>query len=155
MKLNEYELTLVADKLKLKKVKQHTHDTNSIETVLEFLLDYYNLENSPIERAFVLSYDANSEFNGYMQVGIGDHKNVEFNLSTCFRFLLLNNAHGCIFVHNHPKGSSINASAEDMLVYSTLKYVCSALNIELFNNIILQDYWHYYDFEKEGVEEFS
>lgn len=146
MKFNEYELIKVNEKLKLKAKKHFDEIIEYIDDSLHFVLSQYDLKNSAIEKAFVLSYDNDGNLNGVMQVGQGDHKNVDFNLNTCFKFLLLNNAFGCVFVHNHMK--ILDPSAEDYMLHGTIMSICSTLNINMFANVILCGDKEYYDILK-------
>lgn len=153
MSFYEYELKLINGNLKLHKAKKHNKDIKSIDDAMCFLLDYYDIPRLAIEKAFVLSYDMNGNFNGFMQIGTGDFKEVQIPLSTAFKFLLLKNAVGCIFVHNHVEGSDLVPSNGDYTMHTMVTTTCTALNIELFANIILQNDYEYYDIKTNKLEE--
>lgn len=154
MKFNEYELVVTQNKLNIKVIKAFNEEINSIQNALLFILDLYNISNLAIEKSFVLSYDANGKINGFMQIGIGDSKGVQFLLSTSFKFLLLKNAFGCIFIHNHIKGCKLEPSADDYHFHQLANLICDTLNITMYGNYILQDWQYYYDIKTDTKEEF-
>lgn len=155
MKINEYELALKNDKLGLKVKRRFDWEINYIDDTLALLLKAYNIPDSPIEKAFVLSCDINGKITGIMQIGIGDHKTVDFNLNSSFKFLLLNNAYGCIFVHNHPKGAELSPSTEDYSIHGNIMSLCLKLGIDFCANIILQGYDKYFNINKNKFGEIN
>ena len=149
IKVNEYELALIKDKLSL----QIKHQFNNVETgylddVLTFVIKQYHIVNSAVEKAFVLSYDINGELTGIMQIGLGDHCSVDFNLNAAFKFLLLNNAMGCIFIHSHPSDADVTPSTDDYVMDGTINSLCSTLKIDMLADLIIQDYKEYYNITK-------
>lgn len=153
MKFNEYELVLTNNKLSLQIKQQFNTETKYLDDVLAFIVQQYDISNSAIEKAFVLSYDNNGNLTGIMQAGLGDHRDVSFNLNSCFKFLLLNNAMGCIFIHNHPIDAEINPSSDDYQLDAIISSVCSILKIDMLANIILQGKTEYYNITKNIKEE--
>lgn len=152
MKFNEYELALIKGKLELK-VKQSFNKTiEYLDDTLAFLLEQYDLPNLATEKSFVLSYDADGNLTGFMQAGLGDFRGVTVNLNSALKFLLLNNAMGCIFVHNHPKDSELKPSENDYKFSGTISHLCEILRIDMLADIIVQGYDEYYNITKGQKE---
>ena len=152
MKFNEYELVLIKGKLELK-VKQSFNKTiEYLDDTLAFLLEQYDLPNLATEKSFVLSYDADGNLTGFMQAGLGDFRGVTVNLNSVLKFLLLNNAMGCIFVHNHPKDSELKPSENDYKFTGTISHLCEILRIDMLADIIVQGYNEYYNITKNQKE---
>lgn len=155
MKFNEYDIALKNEGLELKIIHRFNKDIDCIDKAMRFLLDQYKLLCCARERAFILSYDVQGNFTGFMQISIGDHKDVQVSLNSIFKYLLLNNAYGCIFVHNHIKGCVLEPSANDWALHYQILSLCEILNIELFANIILQNYSNYYNMLTNSLEELT
>lgn len=150
--LNEYELVLTKGKLSLKVQRRHNVSISCIDEALKFLIKKYGLCNAATEKAFVLSYDSEGNIIGFMQIGTGTDKKVTIPFNTAFKFLLLNNAYGCIFIHNHIKGTGLYPSDGDHVFHAKTLMLCEDLEIELYANIILQNYDSYYDMVKNNLE---
>ena len=145
MKFNEYELVLSNNKLKLNSIKQFEEYFDCMQSIMLFMVNQYNIVDSAIEKSFILSLDSQGNLTGIIQVGIGDHKSSNFSLSTGLKFLLLNNAYSCIFIHNHIKGTELKPSQDDIKFHMMANQLCSILNINIAANVILQNDEKYYD----------
>ena len=151
MKFNEYELSLTKGKLSLKVKQQFDTTIEYIDDVLAFLLKQYNLLDSAIEKSFVLAYDVDGKLIGLMQIGLGDFRDVNTNLNSAFKFLLLSNAMGCIFVHNHPvDGLELMPSTGDYEFTNTVTYLCDIFKIDMLADVILQGRNEYYNITHNG-----
>ena len=143
MKFNEYELVLTKDKLNLHVKQKFNEPIEYIDDMIGFVLKQYNLLSSAIEKFFAVSYDCEGNINGIMQVGTGDYKTVDFNFNSIFKFLLLNNAFGCILIHNHL--TTLTPSNNDYDFHYMAKQLCTTLNIDFLANLILCGKNEYYN----------
>lgn len=85
---------------------------------------------------------------GFQEVGRGTIKATIINVPEIFQLALLANATGIILLHNHPSGRK-EPSPEDRVLTHKIKTISNALDIKLWDHLILTSEG-YYSFLDEG-----
>jgi DNA repair protein RadC len=94
------------------------------------------------EEGLVFAMDTKNRPLGVRIVAVGETQLCLLSPREAVKFVLLLNASSMIFAHNHPSGNP-NPSREDMTWTRKIKSVCSELNINFLDHVIVGAYSHY------------
>lgn len=96
----------------------------------------------------VLALDSKNKISGWNTVSVGTLNSAIVHPRDVFKFALLANAAGIIFVHNHPSGNP-TPSDEDLLLTSRLVAAGKLLGIPVMDHVIC-GYAEWYSFSDTG-----
>ena len=145
----KYDLEIKKNKLNLAIKRRYNYENiNNIDRALFCIVDINKTYKAAIEKSYVLAFK-NSIFIGFIELGIGDNREVTMPLSTAFKFLLLSDADEFVIAHSHPVGCAITPSEGDLVFHSQVKYISDILNIKLSADAIIQSYEWYDMLTKE------
>lgn len=88
------------------------------------------------EHAVILALDVRHNIIGMHTVSIGSLDSCIVHPREVFKFAILANASGIIFIHNHPSGNA-ESSVEDTKLYQRLKEVGDLMGIDVWDGIII------------------
>lgn len=114
------------------------HDNYEFEYL--FFGDILELQNSYVERCYVISYDgANNPIGIYLASSGGRSENTIY-FDNILTYLLLSGSKSFITVHNHPN-NILKKSLEDISIDNSLIELSNMLNIEYKEGLIItKDY---------------
>lgn len=92
--------------------------------------------HEPQERLGVVLLDARSRLLAEREVYIGQHDKVYVSARWILKHAIVEDASAIIIFHNHPSGDP-RPSHEDANLTAHLKSVCAAMDIELFDHIVI------------------
>lgn len=90
----------------------------------------------PQERVGVVLLDARRRIIAEREVYIGQHDSVHVSLRWILKDAIVEDAAAIILFHNHPSGDP-EPSRDDSDLTAKLKAVCVAMDVELFDHIVL------------------
>lgn len=148
--------TLPKIDLKLERVKRGSGDwkksLDTPTTVVSFL-EY--MQDLPVEVFTVVFLNTRNEPLGYQEISRGTLSASLVHPREVFKAAILINAHSIICAHNHPSGSDLLPSADDMATTRTLYAVGRLIGINMIDHLILgfnQSGDDYYSFRENFPE---
>jgi DNA repair protein RadC len=103
--------------------------------------------HEPQERLGVVLLDARQRVIAEREVYIGQHNLAQASPRWILKHAIVEDASAIIIFHNHPSGDP-HPSAEDSNLTEDLKDVCEALDIELYDHIVIGRK-RYYSFRED------
>lgn len=100
------------------------------------------------EKTYVLLFNRRNKYLGSYCVGSGSNTQCVVNLQGLLQAVVLSNAVGCMLVHNHPSGSLVSSSCDDILTEKTQKAV-KLFEVTLLDHLIVTADG-YYSYADEG-----
>lgn len=114
--------------------------------IAQHLVAKYSRE--PQERLGVVLLDARKRLIAEREVYIGQHDKVYVSARWILKHAIVEDAAAIIIFHNHPSGDP-RPSQEDSHLTAHLKGICDAMDIELFDHIVVGRKT-YFSFREDG-----
>ena len=118
-------------------------------SVYRILLNCYDADTIEYRESFkVLLLNRNHKVLGVMNVSEGGISGTPVDIRLILQAALLSNASMIIISHNHPSGNLSPSNADD-LVTLKVQRACDAMDIKLYDHLILSSE-SYYSYSDEG-----
>ena len=105
------------------------------------------------EECWILYLSRKNTIIKRMQISKGGFTQTTIDNKQILRHALLLGAQGIIIAHNHPTGDPLPSKA-DVLATKTLEKACAAVELHLFDHIIISDS-SYYSFQEERKAKYN
>lgn len=116
-------------------------------TIYDFCETQLNMCGLTDEYAYVFALDSKGKLMCLFEVGHGSSHCSAIGVRELFQKLILVNAAGFVFAHNHPSGDP-TPSKEDGDLTEKIKQAGKVLDVQLFDHIVIGDRI-YYSFSEE------
>lgn len=136
-------------RFKKKRVKNNSPVGKPITEVGQIIELFGNLQNEAKEKLIVICVDAKLKILCFEVVAVGSLGNIKVRPAESMRTAILVNAHGVIFVHNHPSGDPL-PSIDDKKFTHQLARSCADMGIILLDHVIIGHDEHF-SFTNEGL----
>jgi len=119
------------------------------DSIYNVLLSCYDSDTIEYRESFkVLLLNRNNNVLGVMNISEGGMSETPVDIRLILQSALLSNASYIVISHNHPSGSVKPSKGDDNVTYK-VKKACEAIDILLYDHIILSPY-NYYSYANEG-----
>lgn len=143
--ISKYKIKLVKEEGARYECENTITSPDDIEKITRKVLE---MDRECEEVCIVLALDTKNKIIGTFEISRGSINCSIIHPREIFKRLLLLNANGFVFIHNHPSGS-IEPSREDLLMSERLKQSGEVLGIDLIDSCIISD--NFLSMKQEGI----
>lgn len=137
--MKQYELMFNEDRtIGLKHIKDFLPCSHLEDFELPgYIASMLEIENYPVEHAYVLGTDTFNQPKALMEVSVGDHLHCQMNKNPIASFLLLSGSRNFYLFHNHPDAPNAQPSNDDAQCLPIFSLIGNLLDITFKGSIIL------------------
>ena len=143
--ISKYKIKLVKEEGARYECENIITSPDDIEKIARNVLE---MDRECEEVGVVIALNIKNKVLGTFEVSRGSLNSAIIHRREVFKRLLLLNANGFVFIHNHPSGS-IEPSNEDLLMSERLKQSGEVLGIDLIDSCIISD--SFLSMKQEGI----
>lgn len=143
--ISKYKIKLVKEEGARYECENTITSPDDIEKIARKVLE---MDHECEEVGVVIALNTKNKVLGTFEVSRGSLNSTIIHPREVFKRLLLLNANGFVFIHNHPSGS-IEPSREDLLMSERLKQSGEVLGIDLIDSCIISD--SFLSMKQEGI----
>ena len=139
---------LAACELGSRRRREEIVEQRKINTSQDAYEYFSSMCDLPLEECWVLMLRQNHRIIGAALISKGGLTGTAVDVREVLRQALLNRAAGIVLCHNHPSGNLTPSNEDNRLTHNVME-ACRAVNIQLFDHIIVAD-TGYYSYREEG-----
>lgn len=143
--ISKYKIKLVKEEGARYECENTITSPDDIEKIARKVLE---MDHECEEVGVVIALNTKNKVLGTFEVSRGSLNGAIIHPREVFKRLLLLNANGFVFIHNHPSGS-VEPSNEDLLMSERLKQSGEVLGIDLIDSCIISD--SFLSMKQEGI----
>jgi len=144
-RVNIVSLKMVKESSVLYQQRRVVSPSDAAELVREFL------EDSDREKFVVAYLNTKNEPTAIHTVSIGTVNSSLVHPREVMKGAILSNATSIILSHNHPSGSNVKPSDEDVKITKRLVEAGKLIGIEIIDHVIIGHDGRYFSFKEEGI----